>query len=38
MSFDGWEFVEIMAFLFSDEKGKQEVIELVKNRMNNENN
>lgn len=36
MRFDGWKYPEIMAYIFSNEKGKQEIIELVKERLKNE--
>lgn len=38
MRFDGWEFSEIMAYIFCDESEKHNIIKLVENRMKNENN
>lgn len=34
--FTNWTFAEIMDYIFSDEKGKDEVKELVKLRLNKE--
>lgn len=36
MRFDGWQFAEIMAYIFSDKTGKKEVLELVEKRMKRE--
>lgn len=34
MNFEYWEFAEIMAYIFSDQSHKQEVINLVNERLN----
>jgi hypothetical protein len=37
MDFTGWNHVEITAYIFQDKRGKEEIIKLVENRINNEN-
>ncbi len=38
MRFDGWQFAEVMAYIFGDESDKQNVIQLVEERKKNEDN